>query len=103
LPFKAIRTAGTAFRSSGTDDHWSEYDAALRRRGSLPVWSSDEAIAAWRAAPRTTRGGPPRTVSWLTMTPRAASTSSTMRMPSGKRKYNQIAWLMTSAGKRCPA
>src|ERR1700745_1683767 len=36
-----------------------EYDAALRRRGSLTVWFSDEAIAAWRAEPRTTRGGQP--------------------------------------------
>ena len=40
--------------------NWSEYDAALRRRGSLTVWFSEEAIAAWRAEPRTTRGGQPR-------------------------------------------
>ncbi len=33
------------------------YDAALRQRGSLTVWFTDEAIAAWRAEPRTTRGG----------------------------------------------
>src|SRR4051794_33417459 len=25
-----------------------------------PIWSTDEAVAAWRAAPRTTRGGQPR-------------------------------------------
>jgi hypothetical protein len=37
--------------------NWAEYDASLRRRGSLAVWFTDEAIAAWRAAPRTTRGG----------------------------------------------
>jgi hypothetical protein len=37
--------------------NWREYDAALRRRGSLTVWFTDEAIAAWRAAPRTTPGG----------------------------------------------
>jgi hypothetical protein len=37
--------------------NWVEYDAALRQRGSLTVWFSDEAIAAWRAEPRTTRGG----------------------------------------------
>jgi hypothetical protein len=40
--------------------NWSEYDAALRRRGSLTVWFSEEAIAAWCAEPRTTRGGQPR-------------------------------------------
>ncbi len=36
------------------------YDAALRQRGSLTVWFADEAIAAWKAEPRTTRGGQPR-------------------------------------------
>ena len=33
------------------------YDAALRQRGSLTVWFTDEAVAAWQAEPRTTRGG----------------------------------------------
>jgi Transposase DDE domain len=37
--------------------NWSTYDAALRQRGSLTVWFTDAAIAAWRAEPRTTRGG----------------------------------------------
>lgn len=36
----------------------------------------------------------------MTRMPRAASISSTIRRPSGNRKYNQMAWLMTSAGKR---
>ena len=36
------------------------YDAALRQRGSLTVWFTKEAIAAWKADPRTTRGGQPR-------------------------------------------
>ena len=35
------------------------YDAALRQRGSLTVWFTDEAIAGWRAAPRPTSGGQP--------------------------------------------
>jgi hypothetical protein len=39
--------------------NWSDYDAALRQRGSVTVWFSEEAIAAWRAEPRTTRGGQP--------------------------------------------
>jgi hypothetical protein len=39
--------------------NWAEYDAALRLRGSLTVWFTDAAIAAWRAAPRTTPGGQP--------------------------------------------
>ncbi len=36
------------------------YDAALRQRGSLTVWFTEGAIAAWKANPRTTRGGQPR-------------------------------------------
>ncbi|MGI4940076.1 MAG: IS5 family transposase [Janthinobacterium lividum] len=36
------------------------YDAALRQRGSLTVWFTEEAIAAWTAKPRATRGRPPR-------------------------------------------
>ena len=37
--------------------NWPAYNASLRQRGSLTVWFSEEAIAGWRAAPRTTRGG----------------------------------------------
>jgi len=33
------------------------YDTALRQRGSLTVWFTDEAVAAWKAEPRTTSGG----------------------------------------------
>src|SRR5215207_8553068 len=39
--------------------NWPAYDASLRQRGSLTVWFTEEAIAAWRAEPRTTRGGQP--------------------------------------------
>jgi hypothetical protein len=39
--------------------NWAEYDAALRQRGSLTVWFSEDAIAAWRAEPRPTPGGQP--------------------------------------------
>src|SRR5919202_1924572 len=47
--------------------NWAEYDAALRQRGSLTVWFSEAAIAAWRAEPRTTPGGQPH-YSALTIT-----------------------------------
>jgi hypothetical protein len=33
---------------------------ALRQRGSLTVWFTEAAIAAWTAEPRATRGGQPR-------------------------------------------
>ena len=39
--------------------NWSEYDASLRGRGSLTVWFTEEAIAAWQALPRLSRGGQP--------------------------------------------
>ena len=39
--------------------NWAEYDAALRQRGSLTVWFTEEAVAAWEAEPRTTPGGQP--------------------------------------------
>ena len=40
--------------------NWPEYEAALRRRGSLTVWFTEAAIAAWGAERRSTRGGQPR-------------------------------------------
>src|SRR4051794_22117235 len=39
--------------------NWAVYDAGLRARGSLTVWFTTEAIEAWRAEPRTGRGGQP--------------------------------------------
>jgi len=53
--------------------NWAAYDASLRHRGSLTVWFTDAAIAAWRAAPRTTRGGQP----WYS--PLAILTALTLR------------------------
>jgi hypothetical protein len=53
--------------------NWADYDAALRQRGSLTVWFTDEAVAAWRAEPRTTRGGQP----WYS--PLAILTALTLR------------------------
>jgi hypothetical protein len=58
MPFKA-NAAGRHHipRQRQRGSNWSEYDATLRQRGSLTVWVTDEAIAAWRAEPRSTRGG----------------------------------------------
>jgi len=53
--------------------NWPAYDASLRQRGSLTVWFTDEAIAAWVAEPRTTRGGQP----WYS--PLAILTALTLR------------------------
>ena len=40
--------------------NWPAYEAGLRARGSLTVWFTAEAVEAWRAGPRTGRGGQPR-------------------------------------------
>ena len=53
--------------------NWPAYEASLRQRGSLTVWFSDEAVQAWRAEPRTTRGGQP----WYS--PLAILTALTLR------------------------
>jgi transposase len=39
--------------------NWSEYDAALVRRGSLTVWFTEEAVAAWHAPATGERSGQP--------------------------------------------
>ena len=51
------------------------YNATLRRRGRLTAWFTDEAIAAWKAEPRTTRGGQPR------YSALAIATALTLRAP----------------------
>ncbi len=39
--------------------NWAEYEAGLRRRGSLTLWITPEALAGWAAPQRKTRGGQP--------------------------------------------
>jgi hypothetical protein len=39
--------------------NWGEYDRALQERGSLTVWVTPEAIAAWQAPPTGQRGRSP--------------------------------------------
>ena len=39
--------------------NWPEYDAALVRRGSITVWLSEEAVAAWHAPATGERRGQP--------------------------------------------
>ena len=48
--------------------NWPACEAGLRARGGLTVWFTAEAVDAWRAEPRTARGGQPR-YSALAITP----------------------------------
>ncbi len=58
LPFKRNQDHRHHFpRQQRKVTNWPAYDASLRQRGSLTVWFTDEAIAAWAAEPRATRGG----------------------------------------------
>ena len=54
--------------------NWWEYEAGLRRRGSLTIWVTDDAVEAWRAAARTTPGGQAR------YSPLTIETSLTLRV-----------------------
>src|ERR1044071_2987119 len=60
LPFK-LNQAGRHHipRQRHRVTNWPAYEATLCQRGSLTVWLTEEAIAAWAAEPRTTRGGQP--------------------------------------------
>jgi hypothetical protein len=74
MPFKANAARRHPIpKQKRTVTNWAAYDASLRHRGSLTVWFTDEAIAAWQAAARTTRGGQP----WYS--PLAILTALTLR------------------------
>jgi Transposase DDE domain len=61
MPFKANQTRRHRIpRHRHRVANWPAYEAGLRARGSLTVWFTAEAIAAWRAEPRAGRGGQPR-------------------------------------------
>jgi hypothetical protein len=61
LPFKANADCRRHIpRQRHRVTNWAEYDAGLRARGSLTIWFTAEAIEAWRAEPRTGRGGQAR-------------------------------------------
>ena len=61
LPFKANQDRRHRIpKQRHRVTNWATYDAGLRARGSLTVWFTPEALAAWKAEPRTGRGGQPR-------------------------------------------
>src|ERR1700756_107497 len=69
--------------------NWPAYEAGLRQRGSLTVWFTDDAIAAWAAEPRTTRGGQ----AWYS--PLAILTALTLRAVF-RLAYRQVEGLIGS-------
>src|SRR4051794_15954727 len=74
LPFKPNRDRRHRIpRQKRKVTNWPAYEAGLRQRGSLTVWFTEEAVDAWAAEPRTTRGGQP----WYS--PLAILTALTLR------------------------
>ena len=61
LPFKANQDRRHRIpKQRHRVTNWPAYEASMRARGSLTVWFTAEAVEAWRAEPRTGRGGQPR-------------------------------------------
>src|SRR3954452_16049272 len=61
MPFKANRDRRHHIpKQRHRVTNGATYDASLRARGSLTVWFTAEAMEAWKAEPRTGRGGQPR-------------------------------------------
>ncbi len=90
LPFKLNQERRHHFsRQQRKVTNWPAYDASLRQRGGLTVWYTDEAIAAWAAEPRTTRGGPVR------YSPLAILMALTLRAVS-RLAYRQAEGLLVS-------
>src|SRR3712207_3622077 len=74
LPFKLTQDRRHHLpRQKHKVTNWPAYEAGLRQRGSLTVWFTEEAVEAWAAEPRTTRGGQP----WYS--PLAILTALTLR------------------------
>ncbi len=49
--------------------NWAEYEAGLRRRGSLTLWVADDALSCWQALKRKTRGANPGIPIWRSRRP----------------------------------
>jgi len=69
--------------------NWPEYDRALQQRGSLTVWVTPEALAAWQP-PRTEQRGRPRDYSEV-----AIETGHLLRLAFG-RPWRQTEGLLRS-------
>ena len=70
--------------------NWPEYDRALQQRGSLTVWATPEALAAWHPPRRTGQRGRPRDYSDV-----AIETGHLLRLAFG-RPWRQTEGLLHS-------
>jgi hypothetical protein len=75
--------------------NWAAYDASLRQHASLTVWFSDDAIAGWKAEPRTTRR-------LVEDTPQNHSPVWQAQVLADVRRYSAGLRLTAIAGLACP-
>jgi hypothetical protein len=60
MPYKVTESRRHEFaKARYRVTNWPEYDAALLRHGSVTVWFTEEAVAAWHAPATGKRGGQP--------------------------------------------
>src|SRR5215211_3976254 len=90
MPYKANEARRHKFpRARYKVRNWPEYDRALQQRGSLTVWVTPEALAAWHP-PRTGQRGRPRSYSDV-----AIETGHLLRLAFG-RPWRQTEGLLHS-------
>src|SRR5215203_1310248 len=90
MPYKANEARRHKFpRARYKVRNWPEYDRALQQRGSLTVWVTPEALAAWHP-PRTGQRGRPRSYADV-----AIETGHLLRLAFG-RPWRQTEGLLRS-------
>jgi hypothetical protein len=90
MPYKANAARRHKFpKAQYRVKNWGEYDRALQERGSLTVWVTPEALAAWHP-PQTGRRGRPTRYSDL-----AIETGHLLRLALG-RPWRQTEGLLRS-------
>jgi DDE family transposase len=105
-PFHDLRVPAVPFEADAARRHriprqrrrvtnWAAYDASLRQRGSLTVWFTDEAIAAWRAAPRTTPGGQPHYSALAILTALTLRVLFRLALRRTKGLIGSVRWVLT--------
>jgi hypothetical protein len=99
MPYKAISDRRHRIpKQRHRMTNWLSCEAGLRARGSLTVWFTEGAIEAWRAEPRTGRGGEPR-YSALAIT--TALTRRTVFHLALRQRKGLIVWICQHSRQSC--
>src|SRR4051812_22703719 len=82
--------------------NWRDYDESLRRRGSVTVWFSDEAVEAWEAERRTSRGGQPEYSDRAILTALTFKAVFAASWTTRARRYARAVWSCTESDVLIP-